>query len=99
MRKTVIIDTPDGNHLHLVPTELADALHTVLSENVEEHWLKTEHVVIKFTVIQDTYRNEIDPMTESLVMNAYYRGKYEGKFGSIPKVFPESIKNVEELTE
>lgn len=83
MRKVVLIETPDPESLHIIPDKVVEALDNILNTDIDEWWVKDEHVSFKLTVIGEPSSNELDPLVQALVLNAYYRGKAEGKLESL----------------
>jgi len=95
MRKVVLIETPDPESLYIIPDKVIEALDNILNTDIDEWWVKDEDVSLKLTVIGESASNEVDPLVSALAMNAYYRGKAEGKLESIDI----SDKRSEEVTE
>ena len=73
----------DPTELYIIPDKVIEALDNVLNSDIDEWWVKDENISLKLTVIAEPEGNELDPLVQALALNAYYRGKAEGKLESI----------------
>lgn len=83
MRKTVIIETPDPTDLNLIPGKIIEGLDNILNSDIDEWWIKDDHISFKFTKIIDEPNSEMDPVVQAAIIGAYYRGLAEGELTSL----------------